>query len=247
MADRPLEGRRIVVTRARDQAGPLTQALEGLGATVLVVPLIQIDPIEDLEILKSSMRDLHRYDWLVVTSANGVAALAGWAGFQWLLRNVQVAAVGPATAAALRHLGVEPAFVPERFAAEEIASGLSPVEGVRVLLAQGELADPHLAQELQKRGARVNEIHTYRTVEVEAAEAELAKLRAADAVVLMSGSAARSLALQGGAGNALVVCIGPKTAQVAREVGLPVGLVAEEATAEGIIQALVSHFGERSE
>ncbi len=79
-----------------------------------------------------------------------------------------------------------------------------------------------------------------------AAEDELTELRAADAIVLMSGSAARSLADQGGAGRALVVCIGPRTADVAREAGLTVGLIAHEATSEGIIQALTSHFGERA-
>jgi uroporphyrinogen-III synthase len=239
----PLAGRTIAVTRRREQAGPLVQALEELGATVLVVPLIDVDPV-DAEVLRGSVRDVHRYDWLVVTSTNGVATLAGWAGLEWLLRNVRVAAVGPATAAAIQALGAEVAFVPERFAAEEIAAGLSPVEGARVLLAQGELADPGLAQELQERGAIVTEIHTYRTVEAEAVETDLAALRAADAVVLMSGSAARSLVAQGGVGDALVACIGPKTAAVARELALPVGLVAGEATAEGIIQALVSHFKE---
>jgi uroporphyrinogen-III synthase len=87
-------------------------------------------------------------------------------------------------------------------------------------------------------------VTVYRTVETERTPAELAELRAADALVLMSGSAARSLARHGGAGDALVVCIGPKTAAVAREVGLQVGLVAREATSEGIIHALTSHFGE---
>lgn len=244
MAERPLEGLRVVVTRARDQAGPLAEALEELGATVSVVPLIDIDPIEDLEILKSSSKDLRRYDWLVVTSANGVATLAGLAGFSWLLRNAHVAAVGPATADALRQLGVEPAFVPDRFAAEEIASGLAPAKGKRVLLVQADIADSRLAEELQKTGARVDQMHVYRTVEIDATEAELAELRTADAVLLASGSAARSLAAQGGAGAALVVCIGPKTADVAQEVGLSVGLVAHEATSEGMIQALASHFQE---
>lgn len=241
---KPLAGRRIAVTRPREQAEELARELEELGAAVHVVPLIDIDPIEDLETLKASFHGLHEYDWLVVTSANGVAALAGWAALPWLARTVQVAAVGPATAAALGQLGVEPAFVPERFAAEEIAAGLSPVEGKRVLLVQADIADRRLAEDLQQRGAEVNQLHVYRTVEVEVEEAELAKLRAANAVLLASGSAARSLAAQGGAGDALVVCIGPKTAEVAREVGLEVGLVAEEATAQGMIQALVTHFGE---
>ena len=232
-----------MVTRPREQADSLVAALEALGAETAVVPLIRVELVADGEQLPG---DPPLYDWLIVTSANGVAALASWAVLDGLARTARVAAVGPATAAALRHLGVEPGFVPERFAAEEIAVGLSPVEGARILLAQGELADPWLARELGERGALVTEIHTYRTLPVEAAEAELEALRASDAVVLMSGSAARSLVAQGGPGSALVVCIGPKTAEVAREVGLRVGLVADEATSEGIIRALVEHYGESS-
>ena len=208
------------------------------------MPLIRIDPVADVDQLKASMHGLHHYDWLVVTSANTVSALAGWPGVLWLARNTRVAAVGPATAAALRRMGIEPDFVPERYSADQIVSGVGSLVGARVLLTQSDIADARLAEHLRAAGADVRVIHTYRTVEVEREPDELAELRAADAVVLMSGSAARSLASQGGAGSALVACIGPKTAAVAAEVGLRVGLVADEATVEGIIRALVAHFGE---
>ncbi len=141
-------------------------------------------------------------------------------------------------------LGVEPSFVPERFAGEELAAGLGPLGEARILLPQADIADPGLAEELRGRGAVVDVLPTYRTVEVELTAAELAELRSAHVVVLASGSAARSLASHGGAADALVLCIGPKTAVAAREVGLPVGLVAHEATSEGMIQALVLHFQE---
>ena len=236
MADPPLAGRRIVVTRPREQAEALAGMLERLGATALVLPFVEIRPGEDLERIASTTG----YDWIVFTSANSVAA----AGPRVTGGEARVAAVGPATADAVRTLGLEPAFVPDRYAADEIASGLEPLPGSRVLLPQADLADPALATELRARGATVEVVTAYRTVEVERTSAELANLRAADAVVLMSGSAARSLARQGGAGDALVVCIGPKTAAVAGEVGLKVGLVAREATSEGIIHALTSHFGE---
>ena len=122
--------------------------------------------------------------------------------------------------------------------------GLGDLRGVRILLPQADAASPETAVTLRAMGADVVEIAVYRTHTVEQDPAALAELRSADAVVLASGSAARSLARQGGAGGALVVCIGPKTADVARECGLEVGLVAHEATTDGIIQALVSHFGE---
>jgi len=241
VAERPLEGRRIVVTRPPSRADVLAGELGRLGATTLVVPLVRIEPPEDASALERALADLDRYDWLVFTSANGVDAVRKLAAN---LGDARIAAVGPVTAAAVRTLGVEPSFVPERFAAEDIVAGVDPLSGARILLPQADIADPGLAEELRKRGAIVDAIPAYRTVEVAPRASELAELRAADAVVLASGSAARSLASRGGAGEALVVCIGPKTADAARDVGLPVGLVAREATSEGIIQALVSHFQE---
>jgi uroporphyrinogen-III synthase len=235
VAELPLRERRVVVTRPEAQSVPLAAALERLGATALVVPLIEIEPAEGLE---NALDDDERFDWLVVTSANAVGVLPLLPG------DVRVAAVGPVTAAALCARGIEPAFVPERFAADAIVDGLGSLEDTRVLLLQSDLASEQLAGELRERGATVTALRAYRTVPVERSAEELAELRGADAVLLASGSAARSLAEQGGAGGALVVCIGPQTAEVAREAGLEVGLVAPEATAEGIIQALVAHFGE---
>ena len=117
------------------------------------------------------------------------------------------------------------------------------------MLPQADIADPRLADELREKGATVQVVVAYRTVQVEPALWGVLPLRIADAVVLASGSAVRSLAsvaasFEGFGDSTLLVCIGPKTAAVAREVGLPVGLVADETTADGIIRALVAHFGE---
>jgi uroporphyrinogen-III synthase len=242
VAERSLEDRRIVVTRPEAQAKPLAEALARLGAAVTIVPLVAIEPVEDRGALDAALEAPDAYDWIVFTSANGVAAVGERLG---MLGEVRVGAVGPATAEAVRALGVEPAFVPERFAAEEIATGLEPVAGSRVLLPQADIAEPQLADQLRFGGAIVDAIAAYRTVETEPSVAGISTIRRADAVVLTSGSAARSLArLEGIGDRALVVCIGPKTAEVAREAGLKVGLVADEATADGIIQALVAHYEE---
>jgi uroporphyrinogen-III synthase len=253
VSERPLEGRRIVVTRPREYAAGVADALERVGATVFVMPLIQIEPMtdEDAAVLDEALRHVSSYDWIVFTSANGVAAvrehLAG------KLAGAKIAVVGPATAAAVRTLGIEPSFVPERYAAAEIADGLGPLEGTRVLLPQADIAEPWLAEQLRSRGATVDAVVAYRTVAVDPSAVEAAELeRGADAVTLASGSGARSLAALAakfpGVAKALehaqLVAIGPKTAKAAREVGLSVGLVADEASAEGIIQALTSHFGE---
>lgn len=241
MAELPLAGRRIVVTRPEAQARPLVEPLERLGATVSSVPLVRIEPPDDPAVLQAAL-DGQRFDWVVFTSANAVVVAGEW--IAGVLDGVRVAAVGPATAEAARRAGLEPSFVPEVYAAEEVVAGLEPVRGLRVLLPQADIAEPGLADELRRRGASVTAVTAYRTVAVEPAPDALEDLRASDAVVLASGSAARSLAAQGGRGRAIVACIGPKTAAVAQEVGLEVGIVAREATAEGMIQALVSHFQE---
>jgi uroporphyrinogen-III synthase len=239
VAEQPLEGRRIVVTRP--EAKPLADELERLGADVTIVPLVEIRPAEDRAALEDAVRDMAGYDWIVLTSVNGVSAVAdGLAG----LTGARVAAIGPVTAEAVRSFGIEPAFVAAR-ASDDIAGGLGELEGARVLLPQADIADPALAEELRGRGARVDVVVAYRTVLVEPPMWGILPLRIADAVVLASGSACRSLAAAGGAGGAaLLVCIGPKTAKVAREVGLHVGLVADETTSDGIIRALVAHFEE---
>jgi len=240
MINRPLYGVRIVVTRPESKS--LAEELERLGAEVTIVPLIEIRPAEG-RALEDAIDTMSSYDWVVLTSVNGVAAVAsGLVG----LAGSQVAAVGPVTAAAIQELGVEPAFVAKR-ASDDIAEGLGDIAGKRVLLPQADIAEPHLADELRGRGADVETVVAYRTILVEPPMWGILPLRIADAVVLASGSACRSLAAAGGAGGgATLVCIGPKTAKVAREVGLKVGLVADETTSDGIIRALVEQFGDRA-
>ena len=238
MINQPLYGVRIVVTRPESKS--LAHELERLGAEVTIVPLIEIRPAEG-RALEDAIDTMASYDWIVLTSVNGVAAVAeGLAS----LRDARVAAVGPVTAAAIQEAGVEPTFVAKR-ASDDIAAGLGDISGKRVLLPQADIAEPHLAEELRGRGADVETVVAYRTILVEPPMWGILPLRIADAVVLASGSACRSLAAAGGAGGgAMLVCIGPKTAKVAREVGLEVGLVADETTSDGIIQALVSQFGD---
>jgi uroporphyrinogen-III synthase len=244
VAEQPLAGKRIVVTRPESK--PLAEALERLGAEVTIVPLIEIRPAEDRRPLDAAVKDLAGYAWIVFTSVNGVAAVGDGLGARG--PGTRVAAVGPVTADAVRALGVEPAFVAAR-ASEDIARGLGPLAGTRVLLPQADIADPRLADELRERGATVDAVVAYRTIQVEPASWGVLPMRLADAIVLASGSAARGLAaiaasFEGLGASTVLVCIGPRTAAVAREVGLPVGLVADESTADGMIRALVSHFAE---
>jgi len=240
--NQPLYGRRIVITRP--EAERMADELGRLGAEVTIVPLIEIRAAEG-RALEDAVDAMASYDWIVLTSVNGVTAVAqGLAGL--VGHSTRVAAVGPVTAEAIRDTGVEPAFVASR-ASDDIAGGLGEIDGMKVLLPQADIAEPHLAEELRGRGAEVEAVVAYRTVLVEPPMWGILPLRIADAVVLASGSACRSLAAAGGAGGgAMLVCIGPKTARVAREVGLKVGLVADETTSDGIIRALVEEFGDKA-
>jgi uroporphyrinogen-III synthase len=239
VAEPALAGRTVIVTRPREHAGPLVEGLERLGAEAPVVPLISIE-LFDTEGRFAELVESGSHDWIVFTSVNAVRVV----GRLLPGTRARAAAVGPATAGALREVGVEPAFVPRRFAAAEIADGLEPLEGGRVLLPQSEIAEPLLADELRARGALVDVVDAYRTVGLNPSGDELALLRDADAILLASGSAALALAAALPEPDALVVVIGPSTADAARAVGLRIGLIADEATGQGMIQALVRHFGE---
>lgn len=228
------------MTRPRGTGARLAAELERLGAEVVEVPLVALEPASTAELDDAWPDDA---DWVVVTSANAVRAVGDRLA---RIADARFAAVGPVTADALRELGIEPAFVPDRFAAEAIAAGLGGVEGLRILLPQADLASPELADELRARGARVAVVVAYRTVAVVPDAEELAELRSADAILLASGSAARSLAaLALPLERTALVCIGPSTAREAEAAGLSVRCVADEATGEGMIRALVSIFGER--
>ena len=151
------------------------------------------------------------------------------------------------TAASVRALGIEPSFVAGR-ASEDIAAEAGPLKAPGCSFRRPTSPTP-LAEELRDWGALVEVVVAYRTIQVEPSLWGVLPLRIAHAIVVASGSAVRSLSsiagsLEGLGDSTILVCIGPKTAAVAREVGLPVGLVADETTADGIIRALVSHFGE---
>ena len=162
MADRPLAGKRIVVTRPESK--PLAEALEGLGAEAAIVPLIEIRPVEDPRALDAALQNLQDYDWVVFTSVNGVAAVGE--RLSGIGEATRVAAVARVTADAVRALGVEPSFVAES-ASEDIAAGLGALDGTRVLLPQADIADSRLGDELRERGARVDSVVAYRTVQIE--------------------------------------------------------------------------------
>ena len=251
---RPLEGRRIVVTRARAQAREFVAALEALGAEVVAFPTIRIVPPPDPEPLRRAAAEAGTFDWIVFTSANGVrrfwSALAEGGGDARSLSGVRVCAIGPATAAELERRGVRPDAVPETFVAEAavetlLRAGVGP--GTRVLLPKAAVARPVLPDRLRAAGAEVTEVAAYATVpDGDGAERVRALLDrgAVDAVTFTASSTVDHFVELAGAevGRAAVACIGPVTAATARERGLRVDVEAAEYTIPGLTRAIRDHF-----
>ncbi|MDQ5822637.1 MAG: uroporphyrinogen-III synthase [Chloroflexota bacterium] len=259
--DLPLLGRRIAVTRAGEQAGELITSLRALGATPIECPAISIAPLLDFTELDTAVSQLESYDWVVFTSVNGVAAVAS--RMQTLgkdksaLCSRKLAVIGPATREALVELGCQPDFMPDSYVAESIVEQIGGVSGCRVLLPRADIARKALGAGLREKGALVDEVDAYRTITGSGIPtlADLLRQGGADAVTFTSSStvrytveglvasgwqAERAVELLNGTA---IVCIGPITAQTAREYGLKVAAVADEYTATGLVEALVRLFG----
>lgn len=257
MTTRALAGKRIVITRPREKAGTFAEKLRDLGAEPIVIPTIAIQPPADCELLDTALRNLSGYDWLIVTSANTVTQL--WARLDALglvpapHAWPPVAAIGPATANALRTRGIQPALIPAGHVAEALFAALAdraPLHGARVLLPQGDLARPVLADLLRGAGAIVDAVIAYRNVVPPVDPA--ARAVSFDAVTFTSPSTAENFATMfdnpGTAiGAALVACIGPVTADAVRGLDLRVDVIAEPHTVDGLIAALVRAFEKESE
>ncbi len=168
-AAQPLAGKRILITRARHQAGRLAEALEEQGAEVLRLPTIEIVPPESYAHLDAVLEVIGGFDWLIVTSANGVAALEDRLRFLSIprvrLQHLQIAAIGPATANALGRVGLKVSAMPEAYVAEAVVALLKEkVRGKHVLLVRPAVARDVIPEELRKGGADVHVVEAYRTV-----------------------------------------------------------------------------------
>lgn len=256
--DRPLFGQRVLVTRTRHQASALSTRLRALGADPIELATIRVAPPNDWTSLDSAIAGLGSYDWIVFTSANGVGSF--WerldhAGLDArALHGARVAAIGPATAAELQAHGVRPDHVPGEYVAEAVAAGLGDVRSLRILLPRADIARPALADLLRRGGGDVLEVAAYRTLRPDPGPGELRdRLAGITVATFTSSSTVRNLAamardagldLPRALAHATVACIGPITAETARELGLTVGVVAEEYTIDGLVQALVRHVCE---
>ena len=254
-----LRGRRIVVTRARDQAGDLVRALEARGADVVVAPVIRVEPLSDLSPLRAALADPARYRWIVFTSRNAVRIvcdhLAEWGLDPAALGRTAVAAIGPATAEALARRGITPALVPAEHVAEAALQAIlarGDVRGARVLLPTALEAREVLPEGLRAAGALVDVIPVYRTVRESGngkrLAAEILEGRV-DAVTFTSSSTVQHFVAMVGRDAAassqfVAAVIGPVTAATARELGVGGGGLVEAApyTVPGLVEALCRHF-----
>ena len=253
MPTRPaLEGLRILVTRPRDQAEPLIQALKRHGAHPVVFPVIQIEPMSDHSKLDSALTQLDQYEWVVFTSAHGVELTCGRMQALGIplsnLADRKVACIGPATAHALAALGVQADVIPLEHVGEQLAEAMGDVAGARVLLPRAEGGRRALPEMLAQRGARVDEISIYRAVAEEPNPSAVALIREGlDIVTLTSPSIVRHFLTQminqgldpfQLPGAPAVACIGPITNRAATLAGFKPEIVAASYTVDGLVQAI---------
>ena len=254
----PLRGKRILITRAREQAGALAEQLQTLGATVLEIPSIEIRPPQSYEPLDDAMRKIREYDWLVLTSVNGVRALIDRLEHAKLppthLSSLKIAAIGPATRKAIEAHGLTVSVVPRQYIAESVVEALrGEVEGKSVLLVRAKVARDVIPQELQKAGATVTVIEAYQTVVPQASRDRLRDVlsrpgQQPHAITFTSSSTAKNFLELLGEDNkhlltgVILASIGPVTSATLRSLGLSVHLEAREYTIPGLVGVLAENL-----
>lgn len=262
---KPLFGTRVLVTRPIHQRDELGTLLRDEGAEPICVPAIRIVPPADPTPLAGAVARAQEYRWVVFTSANGVRAffdeVARAGRDARVLGNARIAAIGPATADALRAHGLRADVMPDEFRGEGAALAIvaadADLRGAAVLLPRAEVARDALPRMLEERGARVDVVPAYRTVGPSEDDAlalrELVHHRKADVLTFTSPSTVREVAGALGdhadavASGFVVACIGPVTAEAARERGWPVHVTASDYTARGLVAALRAHFEKTGE
>jgi uroporphyrinogen III methyltransferase/synthase len=259
--DRPLDGKRIVVTRAAAQAHVLKNRLEELGARVLLLPAVSFSEPADTSALDRAIGALESYDWVLFTSANAVRFFASRcrkvSGTVRASARLRCAAVGPATASAAAAEGLTIDYVAKEFLGVALARELSAsLAGKRVLLPRSDHAGRDLPDALRTAGAEVTEIVAYRTGGVGAAEPgviEAVREARVDVVSFFSPSAVENLRGEFGVevlsrlgARAAFAAVGPVTAAALRNAGLPVAVEAEQATAESMVTAITKYFSGHS-
>ena len=255
---RPLAGKRIVVTRAREQASDMVRRLSDLGAECLEFPTIKVVPPENVKPLKEAIERLRDYDWIVFTSVNGVKFFFGLL-FEMnkdvrALNHLKIAAIGPATAQKLFKYGLKSDIIPKNYRAEAVVEAFSKeqLNGKKILLPRAKEARPVLPVELRKMGAKVDEVTTYIT-EKDRDNADLLtkqlQEKTIDLISFTSSSTVKNFKalLPPDSFNKLmngiaIASIGPITSDTAKELGFDVHITAKDYTIPGLCEAILQYF-----
>lgn len=262
-AGAPLAGRSVLVTRTREQAAALVEPLEALGAEVLCFPVIEIVDPEDASPVDAAIARISDYQWLVITSTNGVdrffdrAERATGVAAGVALAGVNVAAVGSATAERMRARGVEPDLVPADYRAEGLLASFADLgvgEGSRILIARAEEAREILPEQLRATGADVDVVVTYRVVcappdarvaaRLDAGTVEIATFASGGTFRrFLAALASAGLEADRIAGSLALASVGPVTSDQIRKLGYDVAVEADESTMSSLVDAIVERFG----
>lgn len=255
----PLAGVRVLVGRARHQASALSGELRRLGATVIEIPFIEIRKPRSFKPLDSALLNLQGYDWLILTSVNGVDAmwerLAKLRPSRTSLKHLRVAAIGPATKIAIEKHGVKVNVVPKEYVAESVVRSLRRrVKGRRVLLVRAKVARDVIPRELRLAGAEVDVVEAYETIVPRSSRMRLSRAlkdprRRPRVITFTSSSTVRNFVTLLGSRPASLdgislASIGPVTSSTLRELGLRVDVEAAEFTIPGLVEAIRQAIGQ---
>jgi uroporphyrinogen-III synthase len=254
---KPLSGIRVLVGRARHQASALSKELRRLGAQVTEIPFIEIRTTRSFKPLDSAIGNIQSYDWLILTSVNGVEAM--WERWKKnppvaASRRLRIAAIGPATKKAIEERGLKVDVVPREYIAEAVVQSLrAKVNGKRVLLVRAKVARDVIPRDLRLAGATVNVVEAYETVLPAGSRSRLLAIfrnaaKRPHVITFTSSSTAKNFAsLMGQRGSKqlrdkldgiLLASIGPVTSATLRDLGLSVGIAAREFTIPGLVSAI---------
>ncbi len=258
---RPLFGKRIVVTRAREQASGFLAKLTQLGAECIEFPTIEIVPPENWDALDQAIEHLESYKWLLFTSVNGVKYFLNRLNVRGKdvrdLKGLKIGAIGPKTAGLWIHFGIKPDLVPQKFRAEaiiECMEKLESVKGLRILLPRAAQAREILPEELRKMGAEIDVVPAYRTIKpdqdtglirdmLEQTKIDMVTFTSSSTVDNFSGMfEAHSKNLRQWMTRVPIACIGPITARTAKEKGFSVDIVPPKYTIEALTDSIVKYF-----
>ena len=257
---KPLFGKRIVVTRAREQASEFLRTLQMLGAEAIEFPTIEVMPPKSWESLDRAIKALDEYDWLLFTSVNGVKFFLKRLGFLGKdirdLKGIKIGVIGPKTAAMWHRMGIKPDLMPDEYRAEAVVESLRElgISGAKILIPRAARAREVLPEQLREAGAHVNVVHAYRTISPDHDTGRVMELLmggSIDMVTFTSSSTVSNFVkmFDSGGGrlqelmkNVAVACIGPITAETAEEYNFKVSLVPPKYTIASLTESIMRFF-----